>query len=293
MSKELKSLAYITLAIFLWSTIEVLSKFIQFQITPLVLGFIRFFLGTSVLLVVCVLSGRLHLTKGAIYKKWKRFIMIGVALGITIGFFHHGITLTHASSAAVIFSINPIFVASLASLRDEKLSINQILGLTLGFLGAVFIITEAKNISALLSSEYIKGNFLMLISSITWSLYTIYGREYSKEFDALTATLLGFIPATFFLFIAAFLLEDLTLISRLSFLTWSVVIFLGAVVIGVGYLSYFMGLKRVEASKGITLFYLKPALASIFAYLLLGEIFTVWLIAGIVVVSLGIVLAQR
>ncbi len=284
---------YVTFAIVLWSTIEVLSKFIQFQVTPLVLGFIRFFLGTSVLLGVCFFSGRLHLTKEALNKKWKGFIMIGLAISITISFFHHGITLTRASSAAVIFSINPIFVAFLASLRDERLTFNRISGLALGFLGAVFIITETKNIPALLSSKFIKGNFLMLISSVTWSLYTIYGREYSKEFDALTATLLGFIPGTFFLFVAAFFLEDLTLLFRFSFLTWGVVIFLGVVVIGAGYLSYFIGLKGVEASKGIILFYLKPALASIFAYLLLGEIFTMWLIAGIAVVSLGIVVAQK
>jgi drug/metabolite transporter (DMT)-like permease len=65
--------------------------------------------------------------------------------------------------------------------------------------------------------------------------------------------------------------------------------------VGIGYLLYFEGLRRVTASHGTALFYLKPVLATVFAYLILGEPLSAAVLtaAGLAAVGILVVTLQR
>ena len=57
---------------------------------------------------------------------------------------------------------------------------------------------------------------------------------------------------------------------------------------GVGYLTYFIGLSIVGASKGSMVFFLKPVLASIFAVIILKENVGFYFVLGTFLVVLGV-----
>ena len=59
---------------------------------------------------------------------------------------------------------------------------------------------------------------------------------------------------------------------------------------GIGYILYFEGMRRVPASRGASLFYLKPVLALLFAHFALGEPISYTLLLAAVMVASGILL---
>lgn len=125
--KEYKGFYLVLIAILLFTIIEVLTKLIgttYSQITPMVLAFARFGIGTitvGIILFTVRISKKEPIPLGKLSKNWKDLVLFGI-LGITGTFvlFHEGVALSHASSAAVIFSINPVFVTIVASLRGDK-----------------------------------------------------------------------------------------------------------------------------------------------------------------------------
>jgi drug/metabolite transporter (DMT)-like permease len=82
-----------------------------------------------------------------------------------------------------------------------------------------------------------------------------------------------------FLFIG----NELIRIPQYSGLTWGILIYLGIFTGGLGYVLFFKGLQLMEASKGITIFYLKPIIATFLSFLLLHEVPGPSLYIGIVI----------
>jgi drug/metabolite transporter (DMT)-like permease len=72
--------------------------------------------------------------------------------------------------------------------------------------------------------------------------------------------------------------------------TWGWLLYLGVVTVGLGYLLYFEGMRRVPASRGASLFYLKPVLAVLLAHYALGEPVTYALVLATVMVAAGVLL---
>ena len=71
---------------------------------------------------------------------------------------------------------------------------------------------------------------------------------------------------------------------------WCWLLYLGVVTVGLGYFLYFEGMRRVPASRGASLFYLKPVLALLFAHVFLGEPVSYKLLAASLLVAGGILL---
>jgi drug/metabolite transporter (DMT)-like permease len=70
------------------------------------------------------------------------------------------------------------------------------------------------------------------------------------------------------------------------------VLYLGVFVSGLSYLTYFKGLGIIGAGKGSLVFFVKPGLAAILAWMLLGEKLTPIFIAGTVLIVGGIALSS-
>jgi len=64
--------------------------------------------------------------------------------------------------------------------------------------------------------------------------------------------------------------------------------YLGLVITGLAYLLYFEGMKKISASKASGYFFLKPALASLFAFLILREKLSGFQIIGIVFIIISL-----
>lgn len=288
-------------AIVLFSTIEVVSRYLQagsrFQ-GPLEaeqVAALRFMLGGLFLLPV-VTAGRKR--RRTVFRALRLHLpamafLGGVGVFLAFYLFHRGVALSRASSAAVIFSMNPVFTALLASLiLGERLRFRGWVGIGLGLVGALAAVTGFR-FAGLLAREDFLGHAMVLGSALCWAVYTVYGKRYAGEFGGLTVSLLSIAAGSLFFAIFLTLRGEWKDMAGYHPATWGWLVYLGVVTVGVGYLLYFGGMRRVEASRGASLFYLKPVLALFLARLFLGETVTWTLGLAAVLVALSILLATR
>lgn len=288
-------------AIALFSTIEVVSRYLQsgtgFQ-APLQaeqVAALRFILGGLFLLpVVLVGKRRRKVVLRALRLHMPAMAFLG-AVGVFLGFylFHRGVTLSKASSAAVIFSVNPVFTALLASLvLGERLRLRAWLGIVLGLVGALAALTGFR-FTGLLSREEFLGHTMVLASAGCWAVYTVYGKRYAEEFGGLSVSFSSIAVGSLLFAVFISLRGGWKDVAAYHLAAWGWLLYLGMVTVGLGYLLYFGGMSRVEASRGASLFYLKPVLALFLARIFLGETVAWTLGLAAVLVALSVLLVTR
>ncbi len=264
-------------AIFLFSTVEVAAKYIQKlygpgEIDHWQLAFLRFLFAGIFLLIVLAARGNLRAVPRMLRRDPLPMLLLGV-LGIYVTFtlYYWGLEQTRASTTAVIFCINPVFTAVLAyPLLKEKVRWQVWVGVLLGLAGAFLAITGMDFQDLPVRTE-LGGGLAVLAAALSWSLYTVVGKKYSEKY--------GETPVSFTSIVIGTLLFLVTLLARgemnkfLDFhpVTWLICLYIGVFTVGIAYLFYFGGLKKVPAASGSSLFFLKPSLAVLLAWALLGE----------------------
>lgn len=271
----------IFITILLFSSIEVFSKMLTGHIDPYFIAFLRFFV-SGVILILIDLKRMWLVTK----KDLAVMALLGV-VGITIalGSFHLAITGLEASTAAVIFSMNPIFSSLFATFfLKEHINKNKVLGILVGFCGVYLVIFGFS------TPEWgnIKNILLMFIAAVGFGLYIAASKPYVKRYGTFFTTGFIFISGAlpYLLFINNYTIgnfsQSLPIITYLSLITT-----------GLAYTLYFYGLKRVPVLVGSSMFYLKPVFATILAILLLGESPSVHFYIGVGIILSGMALTMK
>ena len=272
------SYLYLIIAIFLWATIEIAMSSIQDDTTPILINFLRFFIGGISLLFYNILTRNTQTLKNLI-KTFPKSYLIASFFGLTIGMtlFAYGTSMTEPFLAAAIISSNPLLISTYMILfKGEKRSFKKIFGIILGFIGMIMIITDFK-FKDFLQTEYMIGNILVFIGTALWCVDLIIGKtllEKTKENeDNFKVTSLDFNIVTF-LASSLFMIPLLTLPGEFTILidhnlrTWLILLYLGIFATGVSYLLFFKGISKMEASKGINLVYLKPIFATTLSFII-------------------------
>ncbi len=284
-------------AIVLFSTIEVVAKYLQSgegaagQVGAGQVATLRFLLGAAFIFVLLLGQRQGKFVAAAVRKDGTPIAMLG-AVGVFLTFFllHEGIETTSASTAAVIFSMNPVFTVLIASLvLRERLGALGWLGVSLGLLGAFTAITGFR-FSGIFARGDFPGSILVLASAATWSVYTVYGKRYSERYGSLVLSFLTMAVGSTLLAVLLTVQGGWREMAGYNPRAWAWLVYLGVVTVGLGYILYFEGMRRVPASRGASLFYLKPVLALIIAHFTLGEPVTYAMLLASVMVASGILL---
>ena len=291
-------------AILCWASIEIVMKLIQSNSSALLMNFFRFCIGCLFLFGVAITTHRIQYYPRYLRFYWKPLFFassLGLALGMFL--FALGTTLTQASLAAAIISANPLIISTYMMVwQGESRSKLKIIGIILGFIGVLVIITQL-NFTALMNPDYILGNILVFIGTILWSIDLIIGKLLLKntsqypDLPAMTSldfNTLTFLGASIMMLPFVFLIpSELESMLQMSPVSWGGLFYLGILPTGIGYLAFFLGLRKIDASQGINLFYLKPIFATIMAFLILHEIPSLFLYIGIGIEFLALFLVTR
>ncbi len=282
-------------AIAFFSTIEVVSKYLQAgegaagRVGALQVAALRFMFGAAFLLPVLLIRRQAKYLVEGMRHAGLPFLLLG-ALGVFLTFYllHEGIDSTSASSAAVIFSMNPVFTVLIASFAlRERLGRLGWCGVLLGLAGA-FVAVTGFRFSGLFSRSDFTGSLQVLAAAFTWSGYTVYGKRYSERYGSLTVSFASMAVGCALFAIALSIRGGWRELAGYNPSAWAWLLYLGVVTVGLGYILYFEGLCRVPASRGASLFYLKPVLALLIARAALGEPLSYTLLLASLLVMSGI-----
>lgn len=208
-------------------------------------------------------------------------------------FFIIGINYTYAANAAVMLGTIPIWVALLSQFfTDEKLTLYKGLGVLFAFIGVALIIIGGEETISF-ESETFWGNMITLTAALCWGIYTILSRKYLKIYS----------PLQYSAFMSLVGLVSLSLVGLpflikldwggISLIGFGGILYSGALSIGIAYIIWNNGVKRIGAVRTAAYQNLVPVLGLVFGLVLLGEELTVLQYIGAGSVITGIVLARK
>ena len=294
-----KGYGYIAAAVVMFTSFEVVLKFIAGQIHPVQLTLCRFSIGFLFLLPVALHTLRKRgqrLDRGSV-AYFALLGLIGIALCMPI--LQVAITYTNSSVTAVIFSCNPVFVTFLAFfILKEPILPRHIAALVLEVLGTVVIISPWD------TRLNMTGVALVLLSTLLFSLYGVMGKRKVERFGSAVVTcfsflfgsliVLAFIPLTHIPAVAEALrsvgLESFANIPILTGYTMEnlpYVLYVSVGVAGIGFLTYFMAMEHQPASVVSLVYFFKPALAPLLAWAVHGEEISQRMFLGVVLIVIG------
>ena len=205
----------------------------------------------------------------------------------------HGLTLTTAVRTGWLIGVTPIWSAVLAAVfLGERFGPQKIVGLVVGLIGALLVITRGELSTSVLTLPSTRGDLLVLASTWTWAIYTILGRDTLKRLGSARATaaamFAGWAMMTPF-FVAASGWHEYRALSSPSLIA---IVFLGVGCSGLGYWFWYAALERIDASQVAAFLYLEPLVTLLSAVALLGETVAVSTIVGGLLVLAGVVTVQ-
>ena len=294
-----KGYLYIAVAVVMFTSFEVVLKFIAGQINSVQLTLCRFAVGFVFLLPIALKALKKrekHLGSGDM----AYFALLGlVGIALCMPVLHMGVNYTNSSVAAVIFSCNPVFVTVLAFfLLQEPIKPRHIAALALEILGTVVIISPWD------VKLNMTGVFLVLLSTLLFSIYGVMGKRKVAEYGGAVVTcfsflfgslivlvfiLLSHIPAVAQLFqnVGLDSFANIPVFAGYTLQNLPYVLFVSVGVAGVGFCTYFLAMEYQPASVVSLVYFFKPALSPVLAWLVHGEEISQSMFLGVVLIVAG------
>ena len=294
-----KGYFYIAVAVVMFTSFEVVLKFVAGQINSVQLTLCRFSIGFLFLLPVALrtLKKRGNRLDRRSVAYFALLGFIGIALCMPI--LHMAVSYTNSSVAAVMFSCNPVFVTFLAYfLLKEPIKPRHIAALALEILGTVVIISPWD------TKLNMTGVLLALLATLLFSLYGVMGKRKVAQFGGAVVTCFSFlfgslivlvfilfshVPAVAQLFQGMGLdgFANVPVFAGYTLQNLPYVLFVSVGVAGIGFCAYFLAMEYQPASVVSLVYFFKPALSPVLAWMVHGEEISQSMFIGIVFIVAG------
>ena len=285
---NLKTYFFITLCVLFWSGNFVIGRYIKDDVTPLELAFFRWFFVFIIISPILVIRHKRILN--SLRQNFKILTLLAL-LSITAfnTLLYFGLAETTSTNALIINSTVPILVLLLSYvILKQNIHPFQALGILLSTLGVVFLILKA-DISHIFTLEFNSGDILVVISSLTWALYSVLVKfkpndindfEYFALIVAIGLALL--LPLYFY--------QGYTLQKELEVLQGNYLAFLYISIFAsiTSYYFWHYGIEKVGASKTAQFTHLMPVFGISLAAIFLKESFELYHLVGAFLIAFGI-----
>lgn len=276
--------------LFLWTFNYIIGKISLQRIDPLSLAVFRFELAALVMLAL-YFSRRRERTPLR-RADLGRIAFLGI-FGVLLnqGGFTIGLNFTSSDHSAVIAAVAPVMVLLFASvLRLEALTPGKGIGMAISFLGVLVLETDHGYPS---HSPFLKGDAITLISTVGYALYAVFGKKMARAYDAISMN--TYMVATAALVLLPLAIRQAIVIDwqAIGWTGWSGVAYMAICSSVIAYTIFYWALRHMEASRVAVVSYFQPVAVILFSVPILGERPTPHLLAGAVLVLLGVSLAEH
>ncbi|MFQ6078323.1 MAG: DMT family transporter [Thermodesulfobacteriota bacterium] len=281
---DLNAIITIVIVTFLWGFNHTAIKYSNQGISPVFASSLRSIIASICGVIYCLRKGeRLFHTDIRLFHG----LMVGLLFGVEFACIYFGLLFTDAARSVVFIYLSPFMVAVGAHffLKGDRLTVLKMLGLVLAFSG-IFIVFLGRPKAA--EPTMFIGDVLEIIAAFLWGATTLYIKRFMAEkvhpINTFLYQLFFSIPI---LLVVSFILEPRWIYGVNPYIAAS--IFYQSVI--VAFISYFVWFKLIHTysvSRLSAFTFFTPIFGVISGTLLLGEEFTVSLMAGLPMVSLGI-----
>jgi drug/metabolite transporter (DMT)-like permease len=287
----------LTLIVFWGSSFVVVKIVLGEGLTPIAIATFRFLIAGGLFLAALFFNkNRNHHYSLTVERNDLPRLVFLALTGITFFFAaqYTGIELA-GPSVAVIFVclLAPILITVLsARIFKERLRTKQILGIGLGATGT-FIVIVGGSLTLQLNRDFIFGSLILLLTPILWAAYSLMGKKTIEKYDPFLivayVNMLGGL-----LLIPLFLAENSAgQVLAMGIGSWMAILYLSLTCSLLGYYIWFYVLKKAGPSITSSFLFAEPLITGLLAVTLIGEQITPSLIAGGLIIFLGVYLITR
>jgi len=217
------------------------------------------------------------------FSDWLAISLVTLPAVINMVLFANGVQFTSATMAQLIYAFSPIVAAVIVVIiGQEKLTRGKISGIAIGFFGMMILLVPSINLqTANTLIGNLKGNGLLLIGMICWTIYTIASKPLNNRFAAQIISFNLLVNG----FLANFILGGFRIFSpeklgQIPLSTWGWIVYL-SVVCSIGFFSlYQLSIKLTSAVTTSIMHYLTPVFTFILAAGLLRESLNWFIVLG-------------
>lgn len=234
--------------------------------------FFRLFSGTIILLLVLFFKEKK--IQISLKNNWITSFMLFL---YAITFSYAYINMEAGIGTLILFAVVQLSMILLALQKKEKLTFKKFIGVSIAFLGLVYLLYPNKDFEI-----SIFHFFLMTISGFAWAFYSVLGK---KSMNTLKDTSENFLKSLVFVFIFYIIFIDSFSLSFYGILLASIS---GGLTSGIGYLLWYTVLKEMEIITASIIQLIVPVIAIFLSILLLDEHLSITLILATVIILSGI-----
>ena len=286
-------LVYIKLLLtaFIWGGTFTAGRIVAQNVEPYSASFLRFAVASVCLvLLTWKMEGNFPAIK-------KNQIIPVILLGMT-GifsyniFFFKGLKIIGAGRAALIIANNPVFITLLASyFFKERLNGFKLAGVAISVTGAIVVISRGNPLE-ILSGSLGWGELYIFCCVLSWVAFSLIGKSVMSDLSPVVAITYSSIAGTAFLFIPACYEGIAIRMLTYSISDWIGIVYLGFFGTALGFVWYYEGIKKIGPSRASLFINFVPVSAVFLAFFMLKEPVTLSLLAGTILVSLGVCLTN-
>lgn len=214
-------------------------------------------------------------------------------LGVTANqlLFLHGIHLAPPIDGALIYAFTPVGVLLVARVfLGESFNWFKVSGIATAIAG-VFIVLRERGLD--LSSDHLRGDLIIVGAMLAWVGYTVLGKKMMAQYGAILTNTWAFgFGALSVLPLAYNVLIDFDWAGP-GLNGWLGLFYLSAITSVVSFTLWTYALKALEAGQVSVFSNLQPALTALLAWIFLGDVPSLMVVLGMLLVIVGVSLTQK
>ena len=257
-------------------------------------------IGPMALTAFRMLFGALTAVAIGIYQKveWPRdlrtWIIFGIlgpaSLAIPVFLISWGEQTIDSAVASILNATVPLFTVFIAHfvLQDDKMTMQKVLGLLIGFAGTILLLSEDLTVGA---KSSVIGQAAVILASIFYAGSAVYGRKYTQHVEGTTRGAMFLITSAIFMWIVGPLAEKPFEFPSLP-ITWIAILWLGILGSGLAVIMLWYLIHEIGPTRTSLVTYLFPVGGLILGVIFLNEHLSWQLLAGSVLIIFSLVVVN-
>ncbi len=287
---KVQKFALLILLAALWGPSFLFIKIAVEEIPPISLAALRIGIG-ALFLNFFVLAKGGKLLKN--FKFWKDVFIAGFfAQGAPFILINWGEQYIDSALASILNGLTPIFTILLSTLvvKQEVLTPSKFIGVLLGFLGLIVLVSPEFSLEMKASSY---GLLAVVIGAACYGIALIYSRKHLINTPPLVAPAGQLLVTTVYLIPLAFFIEGMTDVTTIPSKAWISVFILGFFGTAIAFVVYYRVLTSASASFLSLVTYLMPVFGVVLGVIFLEETIYWETIFGGLLILLGVMVVNR
>jgi len=214
-------------------------------------------------------------------------------MSINIAAFIAGLDYSTPVNSSILIIISPIFVVILSFfIFKNKINFSKIIGIFLGFIGALILILNADSNSSI-GRNIPLGNFLFIINSISYAYYLIIVKPMAEKYDLITLFKWLFLVGLVFNFPLG--INQFVSVDWMNLPLKQAVMPMVFVVVCTTILTYSLNgyaLSKLSSTEVAVFMYLQPIIGVLFAIFTKSDSLTLSIIFASTLIFLGVYLTS-